>query len=242
MSAKETAAMLEVKSIHCSYGNIEVIKGLQFDIPEGKIVALIGANGAGKTTTLKAISGLMKVSGGSIVYKGKDITNRAPHDIVARGIAHIPEGRQVFPELSVHDNLLLGGYTVRDKRLVHDRIEEIYAHFPRLRERCGQLAGTLSGGEQQMMAIGRALVSAPELLLLDEPSMGLSPKLVSEVFDIIEGIRERGTTILLVEQNAHLALEVADYAHVLQTGEIVLSGTGEDISSNDDVRRAYLAE
>ena len=234
--------MLEVKSIHCSYGNIKAIKGLQFVIPEGQIVALIGANGAGKTTTLKAISGLMKVSGGSVVYGGEDITNRAPHDIVARGIAHVPEGRQVFPELSVHDNLLLGGYTIRDKRLVRDRIEEIYGHFPRLRERCGQLAGTLSGGEQQMMAIGRALVSRPKLLLLDEPSMGLSPKLVSEVFDIIEGIRERGATILLVEQNAHLALEVADYAHVLQTGEIVLSGTGEDISSNDDVRRAYLAE
>lgn len=172
--------MLEVKSIHCSYGNIKAIKGLQFVIPEGQIVALIGANGAGKTTTLKAISGLMKVSGGSVVYGGEDITNRAPHDIVARGIAHVPEGRQVFPELSVHDNLLLGGYTIRDKRLVRDRIEEIYGHFPRLRERCGQLAGTLSGGEQQMMAIGRALVSRPKLLLLDEPSMGLSPKLVSE--------------------------------------------------------------
>lgn len=234
--------MLEVKSIHCSYGNIKAIKGLQFVIPEGQIVALIGANGAGKTTTLKAISGLMKVSGGSVVYGGEDITNRAPHDIVARGIAHVPEGRQVFPELSVHDNLLLGGYTIRDKRLVRDRIEEIYGHFPRLRERCGQLAGTLSGGEQQMMAIGRALVSRPKLLLLDEPSMGLSPKLVSEVFDIIEGIRERGATILLVEQNAHMALEIADYAYVLQTGEIVLSGTGEDISSNDEVRRAYLAE
>ncbi len=234
--------MLEVKSIHCSYGNIKAIKGLQFDIPEGKIVALIGANGAGKTTTLKAISGLMKVSSGSVIYKGEDITNRAPHDIVARGIAHVPEGRQVFPELSVHDNLVLGGYTVRDKRLVRDRIEEIYGRFPRLRERRGQLAGTLSGGEQQMMAIGRALVSRPELLLLDEPSMGLSPRLVSEVFDIIEGIRERGATILLVEQNAHMALEIADYAYVLQTGEIVLSGTGEEISSNDEVRRAYLAE
>ena len=234
--------MLEVKSIHCSYGNIKAIKGLQFDIPEGKIVALIGANGAGKTTTLKAISGLMKVSSGSVIYKGEDITNRAPHDIVARGIAHVPEGRQVFPELSVHDNLVLGGYTVRDKRLVRDRIEEIYGRFPRLRERRGQLAGTLSGGEQQMMAIGRALVSRPELLLLDEPSVGLSPRLVSEVFDIIEGIRERGATILLVEQNAHMALEIADYAYVLQTGEIVLSGTGEEISSNDEVRRAYLAE
>lgn len=234
--------MLEVKSIHCSYGNIEVIKGLSFEIPEGKIVALIGANGAGKTTTLKAISGLIKVSGGSIVYKGEDITDRPPHEIVARGIAHIPEGRQVFPELSVHDNLLLGGYTIKDKRLVHERVEEIYAHFPRLRERRSQLAGTLSGGEQQMTAIGRALVSGPQLLLLDEPSMGLSPKLVSDVFDIIEDIRARGATILLVEQNAHMALEIADYAHVLQTGEIALSGTGQEISSNDGVRRAYLAE
>ncbi len=234
--------MLEVKSIHCSYGNIEVIKGLSFEIPEGKIVALIGANGAGKTTTLKAISGLIKISGGSIVYKGEDITDRPPHEIVARGIAHIPEGRQVFPELSVHDNLLLGGYTIKDKRLVHERVEEIYAHFPRLRERRSQLAGTLSGGEQQMTAIGRALVSGPQLLLLDEPSMGLSPKLVSDVFDIIEDIRARGATILLVEQNAHTALEIADYAHVLQTGEIALSGTGQEISSNDGVRRAYLAE
>lgn len=234
--------MLEVKSIHCSYGNIEVVKGLQFDIPEGAIVALIGANGAGKTTILKAISGLMKISAGSVVYKGEHITNMAPHHIVARGIAHVPEGRQVFPELSVHDNLLLGGYSVSDKQLVRDRIEETYAHFPRLKERSSQLAGTLSGGEQQMMAIGRALISRPGLLLLDEPSMGLSPKLVSEVFDIIEDIRDSGATILLVEQNAHMALEIADFAHVLQTGEIVLSGTGEEISSNDDVRRAYLAE
>lgn len=234
--------MLEVRSIYCSYGNIEVIKGISFDIPKGKIVALIGANGAGKTTTLRAVSGLIKVTKGSIKYKGQEISNRPANSIVSMGIAHVPEGRQVFPELSVHDNLLLGGYSVKDKSLVKSRIEEIYSHFPRLCERADQLSGTLSGGEQQMMAIGRALVSNPELLLLDEPSMGLSPKLVGEVFDIIEDIRDRGTTILLVEQNAHMALEIADYAYVLQTGEVVLSGTGSEIAKNEEVRRAYLTE
>ena len=234
--------MLEVRSIYCSYGNIEVIKGISFDIPKGKIVALIGANGAGKTTTLRAVSGLIKVTKGSIKYKGQEISNTAANRIVSMGIAHVPEGRQVFPELSVHDNLLLGGYSVKDKSLVRSRIEEIYSHFPRLCERADQLSGTLSGGEQQMMAIGRALVSNPELLLLDEPSMGLSPKLVGEVFDIIEDIRDRGTTILLVEQNAHMALEIADYAYVLQTGEVVLSGTGSEIAKNEEVRKAYLTE
>jgi len=234
--------MLEVRSIFCSYGNIEVIKGISFDIPKGKIVALIGANGAGKTTTLRAVSGLIKVTKGSIKYKGQEISNMAANRIVSLGIAHVPEGRQVFPELSVHDNLLLGGYSVKDKSLVRSRIEEIYSHFPRLCERADQLSGTLSGGEQQMMAIGRALVSDPELLLLDEPSMWLSPKLVGEVFDIIEDIRDRGTTILLVEQNAHMALEIADYAYVLQTGEVVLSGTGSEIAKNEEVRKAYLTE
>lgn len=233
--------MLEVSSIRCSYGNIEVIKGISFNIQKGSIVALIGANGAGKTTVLKAISGLIRITKGSINYRGKEIANISPNIIVTQGIAHVPEGRQVFPELSVHDNLLLGGYSVKEKSLVKKRIDKIYDHFPRLKERANQLSGTLSGGEQQMMAIGRALVSEPELLLLDEPSMGLSPKLVGEVFDIIEDIKEQGTTILLVEQNAHMALEIADKAYVLQTGEIVLSGSGEEILQNEDVRKAYLA-
>ena len=233
--------MLKVDNIHCSYGNIEVIKGLSLEIPEGSIVALIGANGAGKTTTLKAISGLMKVAKGSIKLLGTEIANKAPDTIVKLGMAHVPEGRQVFPELSVHDNLLLGGYTIKDKALVKERLERIYGRFPRLKERAGQLAGTLSGGEQQMMAIGRALVSEPKLLLLDEPSMGLSPKLVGEVFDIIETVRDAGTTILLVEQNAHMALEIADHAYVLQTGEVVMSGSGQEIAANEDVRKAYLS-
>lgn len=233
--------MLKVDNIHCSYGNIEVIKGLSLEIPEGSIVALIGGNGAGKTTTLKAISGLMKVAKGSIKLLGTEIANKAPDTIVKLGMAHVPEGRQVFPELSVHDNLLLGGYTIKDKALVKERLERIYGRFPRLKERAGQLAGTLSGGEQQMMAIGRALVSEPKLLLLDEPSMGLSPKLVGEVFDIIETVRDAGTTILLVEQNAHMALEIADHAYVLQTGEVVMSGSGQEIAANEDVRKAYLS-
>lgn len=234
--------MLEVKELYCSYGSIEVLKGISFKIKKGQIVALIGANGAGKTTTLKAISGLIPSSKGTIHFKGENITNQLAHLIVARGIAQVPEGRQVFSELSVQDNLHLGGFSIRDKALVKKRIEGIYSSFPRLKERAHQLAGTLSGGEQQMMAIGRALVSGPELLLMDEPSMGLSPKLVGEVFDIIENIREQGTTILLVEQNAHMALNIADEAYVIQTGEIVLSGSGAEISENEEVKKAYLAE
>ncbi|KJS21879.1 MAG: amino acid ABC transporter ATPase [Clostridiaceae bacterium BRH_c20a] len=234
--------MLLVENIYCSYGNIEVLKGISFEIMQGQIVALIGANGAGKTTTLKAISGLMPVAKGSILFKGENITNLTPYKTVAKRIAQVPEGRQVFPELSVLDNLLLGGYSVKDKDRVRNQIDTMFRRFPRLKERKKQQAGTLSGGEQQMLAIGRALISEPELLLLDEPSMGLAPILVGEVFDIIEEIREQGTTILLVEQNAHMALNIADKAYVIQTGEIVLEGSGEEIVNNEEVRKAYLAE
>lgn len=234
--------MLEVQNIYCGYGNIEVLKSINLRIYQGQIVALIGANGAGKTTTLKALSGLIPVVKGKVTFKGTDITNRRPDKIVKDGIAQVPEGRQVFPELSVFDNLILGGYSVKDKRLVKQRVENIFRKFPRLEERKKQVAGTLSGGEQQMLAIGRALISQPELLLLDEPSMGLSPKLVGEVFDIIKEIREQGTTIFLVEQNAHMALSIADWAYVLQTGEIVLSASGQEIADNEEVKKAYLGE
>lgn len=234
--------MLEVQNIHCSYGNIEVLKSISFRIYQGQIVTLIGANGAGKTTTLKALSGLIPLTKGKVTFKGIDITNLRPDKIVRAGIAQVPEGRQVFPELSVYDNLQLGGYSVKDKRLVKERLESIFKKFPRLEERKKQPAGTLSGGEQQMLAIGRALISRPELLLLDEPSMGLSPKLVGEVFDIIEEIRDQGTTIFLVEQNANMALSIADWAYVLQTGEIVLSASGQETADNEVVKKAYLAE
>lgn len=234
--------MLEVQNVYCGYGNIEVLKSISLRIYPGQIVALIGANGAGKTTTLKALSGLIPVVKGKVTFKGTDITNRRPDKIVTDGIAQVPEGRQVFPELSVYDNLILGGYSVKDKRLVKQRVENIFRKFTRLEERKKQVAGTLSGGEQQMLAIGRALISQPELLLLDEPSMGLSPKLVSEVFDIIKEIREQGTTIFLVEQNAHMALSIADWAYVLQTGEVVLSASGQEIADNEEVKKAYLGE
>jgi len=234
--------VLKLQDVHCHYGNIEVLKGINLEIGKGEIVALIGANGAGKTTTLKAISGLIPVTKGTIRFQDQDIANLPAYNIVSRGLAHVPEGRQVFPELSVWDNLLLGGYSIKDKNVVRDRINGIFARFPRLKERMKQAAGTLSGGEQQMLAIGRALISGPQLLLMDEPSMGLSPKLVGDVFEIIAGIRSQGTTIFLVEQNAHMALKIADRAYVIQTGQIVLSGTGLEITSNAEVRKAYLAD
>ncbi|NYB73350.1 ABC transporter ATP-binding protein [Sedimentibacter hydroxybenzoicus DSM 7310] len=234
--------MLSVKNIRCSYGNIEVLKGISLKVEEGQIVALIGANGAGKTTTLKAISGILPITSGSITINNVDISREKPYNMVKHRMSQVPEGRQVFPELSVLDNLLLGGYAIKDKKCVNDRIDNMLEFFPRLRERAKQHAGTLSGGEQQMLAIARALVSDPKLLLMDEPSMGLSPKLVGEVFDIIVDLKNQGITILLVEQNAHMALNIADYAYVIQTGEIVISGTGHDMSANDEVRKAYLSE
>ncbi|MFR5932595.1 MAG: ABC transporter ATP-binding protein [Oscillospiraceae bacterium] len=234
--------MLSLSEVHCGYGNIEIIKGISLTVEKGQIVAIIGANGAGKTTTLKTIAGLLPVRSGSITFDGNDITKVKPHDVVKMGISQIPEGRQVFSELSVQDNLIMGGYTISDRHLIKTRIEEQYNRFPRLKERYKQMAGTLSGGEQQMLAIARALISSPRMLLLDEPSMGLSPLFVEEVFEIIQELRDGGMTILLVEQNAGMALEIADYAYALETGKIVIEGTGEEMMRNEEVRKAYLAE
>ena len=234
--------MLSLSEVHCGYGNIEIIKGISLTVEKGQIVAIIGANGAGKTTTLKTIAGLLPVRSGSITFDGNDITKVKPHDVVKMGISQIPEGRQVFSELSVQDNLIMGGYTISDRHLIKTRIEEQYNRFPRLKERYKQMAGTLSGGEQQMLAIARALISSPRMLLLDKPSMGLSPLFVEEVFEIIQELRDGGMTILLVEQNAGMALEIADYAYALETGKIVIEGTGEEMMRNEEVRKAYLAE
>ena len=233
--------MLNVKDVKCSYGNVEVLKGISFEILEGNIVAIIGANGAGKTTTIKALTGLIPITSGSFIFDGKEISNVPAYEMVKLGISQIPEGRQIFPELTVLENIEMGGYTISDSRIVKERIESMFVKFPQLRKRQKQLAGTLSGGEQQMLAISRALISNPRLLLLDEPSMGLSPKLVGEVFDIIEELKANGMTILLVEQNATMALEIADYAYALQIGEIIISGTGREMLANPLVRKAYLA-
>lgn len=234
--------MLSVQEVYCGYGNIQVLKGVNLNIRKGQIVALIGANGAGKTTTLKAISGLAPISTGKILLNGVDISHKKAHEMIRMGVSQVPEGRQVFPELTVLDNLVLGGYSIKDKRLVSDRIEEMFTRFPRLKERRRQIAGTLSGGEQQMVALARALISSPKLLLLDEPSMGLSPKLVDEVFTIISDLRNQGITALLVEQNALMALSIADYAYVIQTGKIIMEGIASEMIANEEVRRAYLAQ
>lgn len=235
-------SLLSVKDVQSGYGNIAVLKCLSLDIQEGQIVAMIGANGAGKTTTLKTISGILKATKGAIHFDGADITNRKPYDMAKLGIAQVPEGRQVFPELSVNDNLILGGYSIQDKHVVAGKIEEMFDRFPRLKERRKQEAGTLSGGEQQMVALARALISGPKLILLDEPSMGLSPRLVDEVFEIIVDLRKQGITALLVEQNAHMALSIADYAYVIQTGQIIMEGEGKAMMVNEEIRKAYLAE
>ncbi len=232
--------MLQLSNVHCLYGKIAALKGINLEIKEGEIVALIGANGAGKTTTLKAISSLIPVSEGKIEFLGEEITNLPAHVVVNNGIAHVPEGRQVFAELSVADNLLLGGYTIKDRAYKEKTRARLLKRFPRLEERKGQLAGTLSGGEQQMLAIARGLMSKPRLLLLDEPSMGLAPKLVYEVFETVKEINEQGTTVLIVEQNAHVTLKIADRAYILQNGEIVLSGDSREIASKEEVKKAYL--
>ena len=232
--------MLSLSEVHCGYGNIEIIKGISLTVEKGQIVAIIGANGAGKTTTLKTIAGLLPVRSGSITFDGNDITKVKPHDVVKMGISQIPEGRQVFSELSVQDNLIMGGYTISDRHLIKTRIEEQYNRFPRLKERYKQMAGTLSGGEQQMLAVGRALMSRPKLMMMDEPSLGLAPLVVKGIFDIIREINRQGVTILLIEQNANMALRIADVGYVLETGRMTLSGTGQELLHNDAVRRAYL--
>ena len=232
--------MLVVKNLKVNYGKIEAIKDVSFEVPDGKIVTLIGANGAGKTTTLRALSGLEKCSAGSIVLDGVDITNRDAHKLVPMGISHVPEGRKIFPTLTVKENLELAGWTIKDKKIVRQRMEEVFAIFPRVKERASQLGGTLSGGEQQMLAVGQALVTGGKLLLLDEPSMGLAPVLVDEIFEQIVAIHKRGTTILLVEQNAAEALDIADFAYVLEVGYTTISGPAKEIAADPRVREAYL--
>jgi branched-chain amino acid transport system ATP-binding protein len=232
--------MLKVQDLKVRYGMIEAIKGISFEVRDGEIVTMIGANGAGKTTTMHAISGLVKASEGSIRLDDTELTKTAPHKIVGMGLAQVPEGRRVFAEQTVEENLILGAYLRRDKDAMRKDMEDVYQLFPRLKERRTQAAGTLSGGEQQMLAMGRALMAKPSILLLDEPSMGLSPLLVSEIFHIIQEINDKGTTILLVEQNAKRALGIADRAYVLETGRITLEGTGEELSRDERVQKAYL--
>lgn len=234
--------LLEVKDLSVFYGAIQAVKGISFDVNEGEIVTLIGANGAGKSTTLKTVSGMMRARSGSIKFAGNDITSRQPHLIVSDGIAHVPEGRRVFANLSVHENLMLGAFTVSDRNATSRNLERVFARFPRLKERINQPAGTLSGGEQQMLAMGRGLMSQPKLMMLDEPSMGLSPILVQQVFDIIQEINRAGTSILLVEQNAFMALQIASRAYVLETGHVVLSGLADTLRRDPKVRAAYLGD
>ncbi|MFU0826245.1 MAG: ATP-binding cassette domain-containing protein [Lachnoclostridium sp.] len=235
-------AMLTIKDLQVYYGVIQAIKGISFEVNEGEIIALIGANGAGKTTTLHTITGLVSAKSGSIEFEGHDLTKIPAHKIVSLGIAHVPEGRRIFAELTVLENLKMGAYTRSDKNEIEETIKKVYARFPRLEERKNQIAGTLSGGEQQMLAIGRALMSHPRIILMDEPSMGLSPIFVSEIFDIIKEINNSGTTVLLVEQNAKKALSIANRAYVLETGKIVLEGDAKELMNNDSVKKAYLGE
>ena len=235
-------AMLDVKDLNVYYGVIQALKGISFEVEEGDVIALIGANGAGKTTTLHALTGLIPVKSGSIVFEGKDITKLPGHKLVSMGIAHVPEGRRVFAQLTVLQNLKMGAYTRNNKQESEETIQKIYKRFPRLEERKNQLAGTLSGGEQQMLAMGRALMSHPRLIVMDEPSMGLSPLYVNEIFEIIKEISAEGTTVLLVEQNAKKALSIANKAYVLETGKIVLRGDAKELMNNDQVKKAYLSE
>ena len=235
-------AMLEVKDLQVYYGMIHAIKGVSFHVNEGEIIALIGANGAGKTTILHTITGLLAPKGGQVVFEGKDITKTPAHKIVELGMAHVPEGRRVFAQLSVYQNLKMGAYTRSDKNEIEESLEMVYKRFPRLEERKNQMAGTLSGGEQQMLAMGRALMSKPRIILMDEPSMGLSPIFVNEIFDIIQSVSASGTTVLLVEQNAKKALAIADRAYVLETGKISLDGNAKDLLNDDSIKKAYLGE
>lgn len=236
------APLLQVDNIEVYYGVIKALKGISFEVNKGEIVALIGANGAGKTTILHTVTGLLKPKTGKILYNGNDITKAPAHKIVTMGMAHVPEGRRIFSQLSVLDNIKLGAFTRKDKDEIEATLKYVYERFPRLEERKNQIAGTLSGGEQQMLAMGRALMSKPDFILMDEPSMGLSPLLVSEIFDIIKVINEGGTTVLLVEQNAKKALSIADRAYVLETGTIALSGDAKDLMNDESVKKAYLSE
>ena len=234
--------MLEVDNIHTYYGNIHALKGISLTVEEGEIVTLIGANGAGKSTTLWTIAGLLKPRQGRVLLEGEDLAGYKAHEIVYKGVALVPEGRRVFSKLTVAENLDMGAYHRSDQAGIAADMERVFTLFPRLKERRSQVAGTLSGGEQQMLSTGRALMARPRLMLLDEPSMGLAPVLVENVFETIQGINRDGTTILLVEQNAHMALQIADRGYVLQTGEVVLSGSAEQLRQNEMVRKAYLGE
>lgn len=235
-------AMLQVTDLEVYYGVIQAIKGISFEVNQGEVIALIGANGAGKTTILHTVTGLIASKAGNVQFEGTDITKMPGHKIVGLGIAHVPEGRRVFADLTVYENLRLGAYTRKDQSEIQETFAMVYKRFPRLEERKNQLAGTLSGGEQQMLAMGRALMSHPKLIVMDEPSMGLSPIFVNEIFDIIKEVSASGTTVLLVEQNAKKALSIADRAYVLETGKIVLTGKAEELMNDDSVKKAYLGE
>ncbi len=233
---------LEIKDLHVSYGGIRALKGVDLTVEEGQIVTLIGANGAGKSTTLRAISGLQKPQSGSILYGGEELIGLPAKEIVRRGIIHVPEGRRVFPDMTVAENLKIGAFLRTDKGGIADDMNYVHSLFPRLKERSWQLAGTLSGGEQQMLAVGRALMSRPKVLMMDEPSLGLAPLIVKDIFSIIRRVNADGITVLLIEQNANAALRVADYGYVLETGTIALTGTGEELLRNESVREAYLGK
>ena len=231
-------AILSIKDLKVNYGGIEAVKGISFDVPEGSIVTLIGANGAGKSSTLRTVAGLVKPKSGTIEFKGENISGKSSIDIVKRGITLVPEGRRIFPDLTVLENLKIGAYLRKDD--LKSDLEWVYSLFPRLKERAWQAGGTLSGGEQQMLAVGRALMSRPKLMMMDEPSLGLAPIVVRDIFKIIREINKKGVTILLIEQNANMALQTADYAYVLETGRISMSGTGAELLANEDVKKAYL--
>ena len=233
-------AMLEVRNLEVYYGVICALKGISFEVNEGEIVTLIGANGAGKTTTMQSVVGLIPTRAGTVTFNGTDITHTPCHKIVHLGMTQVPEGRRIFQELTVYENLLMGSYSIKDSSGFKNDLDAVYTRFPRLAERKNQIAGTLSGGEQQMLAMGRAIMSHPKLLMLDEPSMGLAPILVQQIFDIIRELHKAGTTILLVEQNAEMALKVADRAYVLESGRIALSGTGAELAKSDAIKKAYL--
>ena len=234
--------LLEVKDLEVSYGVIRALKGISFHVERGEIVSLIGANGAGKTTTLHTVTGLLHPSAGNIIYKGKNLAHVPAHKIVSMGLVHVPEGRRIFQNLTVYENLLMGAYSQKDKTQIENNLKLVFSLFPRLEERRKQMAGTLSGGEPQMLAMGRALLSAPEMVVLDEPSMGLSPLLVSEVFDIIKTFREQGKTVLLVEQNAKKAMSISDRVYVLETGSIIADGKASDLINDERIKKAYLGE
>jgi branched-chain amino acid transport system ATP-binding protein len=237
-----SATVLSVKDLHVHYGGIHALRGVSLDVPEGQVVALIGANGAGKTTTLRAVSRMVRPSGGSVKFHGEELTKLQPHEIVARGLAHAPEGRGIFLNLTVRENLQLGAFLRTDADAIAKDLEQSFARFPILKERVDQVSGTLSGGEQQMLAVARALMSRPKLLLLDEPSLGLAPQVVERIFQVLQEVSRQGVALLLVEQNAHKALQIAHQAYVLETGEVVMQGTGEKLLSSPEVRKAYLGE